>query len=424
MKVLICDPDETRLNNLAQALPEYDVITATSGKDCFSTGPVTVAFISSNIQDIMWDNLVAVLAQQGVLVYLTGPTELELLQALLEAGGKGIIAPEAAEMEKILKRLDNAVVSINSKEPQQLKKRPLRGRLDRTAIRTARPAAVEELAPVAPVNQVSSISRKSDTLFHNSKLVVFYAFKGGVGKSLLSASTAVALANNRVKKLSVCIVDFDPYNGDIAKIFNIQQNSCSILDWLAKDGEDLKDYLVDHPSGVKILPGPCNPLDGLAIGIDEAKRILSVLTRRFDVVVVDTTHIPRDSVIVAMENASHVFMLGTPDRITLKDDANIGQTLRNAQVDISGFFLLINRMPKKAPLRLSDYVEHLPWDIKMIIPEDYAVSRIINAGNLPVLDRRTRLFNQSVAQLVNIIEPVHVEQRKFALPFLRRRAVN
>lgn len=421
MKVLICDPDETRLSNLAQALSEYDVITAASGKDCLNAGPVTVAFISRDIRDIMWDNLVSVLTQQGIPAYLTGETELELLQALLQAGGRGIIAPEAAELEKILKRFDNMVGSKNE-EPQQLKKRPLRGRLDRSTVSPVGPLPMQE---VTPADQVSTTSRKSDNLFHNSKLVVFYAFKGGVGKSLLSASTAVALANSPVKKLSVCIVDFDPYNGDIAKIFNIQQNSCSILDWLSKDKEDLKDYLVDHPSGVKILPGPCNPLDGLAIGKDEAKRILSVLTRRFDVVIIDTSHIPRDSIIVAIENASHVFMLGTPNRITLKDDANIGQTLRKAQVDIRGFNLVINMMPKKAPLRLSDYKEHLPWDIKMIIPADPAVDRIINAGSLPVTDRRSRAFNQSVMQLANIIEPVNVEQRKFYLPRLfSRRAVN
>lgn len=421
MRILICDSEATRLENLAQNLPGYEIITATSGQECLNAGPVTAAFISENIQDIMWDNLVAALSGHGASVYVMGEMNLELLQAVIQAGGKGVVKPDPEEIARILKRLS----PVQSQQKQQNNKRPLRGRLDRNTATTPQQPALLKTNGVNNNKPTIHVSNsRQDAIIHNNKLIVFYAYKGGVGKTLLSAATAIALANNPHTRQHVCIVDFDPYNGDIGKLFSIQPK-CSILDWLSKDTEDLKDYLVDHPSGVKILPGPRSPLDGISIGKQEASRILSVLTRRFDAVIVDTTHMPRDSVIVAIENASKVFIIGTPNRITLQDNTNIAETFRNAQIDVSNFNLIVNMMPKKQPLRLSDYKPHLPWDISLIIPDDPAIERVINSGNIPVLDRRPKSFNQSIKQLANLIMPVYAEKKGFTLPKLfSKRAVN
>jgi len=415
LKILICDPDETRLNNLTQSLSEYDIVRASTGTDCLNTGPVTAAYISKDIADIMWDNLVAALAKQNAAVYVMGEPDLELLQAVIQAGGKGVVTPDPEEIAKTL--------NLFGKQPEtaQGQKRPLRGRLDRNS--TQNLTSIKQQNTVKPA--VNRKPKEKEVIIHNNKLVVCYAYKGGVGKTILSASLAIALANNPTTKLSVCLVDFDPFNGDIGKIFNIPPK-CSILDWLAKDSEDMKDYLVDHQSGVKILPGPINPMDGICIGREEANRILSVLTRRFDIVVVDTTHAPRDSVIVAIENASKVFMIGTPNRVTLQDNRNIGETFRNAEIDISGFNLVINMMPKKAPLRLSDYRDVLPWEVSTVIPNDPAVDRVINSGSLPVMDKRCKAFNQSIYQIANNVLPVYNgEKKRFTLPKLfSKRAVN
>ncbi|MBO8128941.1 MAG: AAA family ATPase [Peptococcaceae bacterium] len=414
MRVIICDADVDFLQRVAQNV-KAEVITVSSAVDCLQAEQADIAFIGE-VTDVMPENLITALAQQGTAVYLmSDETNLDLLMSVLNAGGKGICQKSEAEVARIVS------IANGGQADRHRHARPLRGRLDRGSTVKTTPTPAQDL--VSRPSARPSHHKDNKVIIHNNKLVVCYAFKGGVGKTMVSASLAVALANNPQTKLSVVVVDFDPFNGDLAKVFNIQPR-CSILDWLSKDTEDLKDYLVDHPSGVKILPGPRNPLDGIAIGRQEAARILSILTRRFDVVIVDTTHMPRESVTLALENASKVFIIANPSRVTLQDNGKMAETLAQAQIDISNFQLVLNMMPKKPPLRFSDYAEVLPWKNPSIIPHDPAVDRIINSGGLPVLDRRSKAFNQAVRQLANQIIPVFGTTKSgFRFPlFMRRRA--
>src|SRR5690606_27802070 len=93
-------------------------------------------------------------------------------------------------------------------------------------------------------------------------VITVFGAKGGIGKTTISSNLAVALATEAHQ--SVALVDMDTRFGDVAITMDIPVER-SIAD-LARnldnvDRATLSEYLVEHESGVHILPAPTRPSD-------------------------------------------------------------------------------------------------------------------------------------------------------------------
>lgn len=157
-------------------------------------------------------------------------------------------------------------------------------------------------------------------LASRGKLVAVSGAKGGVGTTTLAVHLAFD-AVTRVPGRSVCLVDLDLDNGDLADFLGVDHR-LDISD-LAKVADDLSAQTVGSavhrsPSGLSSVLGPTRIEDVGAVGERETILILAALRRQFDLVIADCGSVVSPASAAAVETADEVLLITTPDLLALR----------------------------------------------------------------------------------------------------------
>jgi pilus assembly protein CpaE len=152
------------------------------------------------------------------------------------------------------------------------------------------------------------------------RLVAVAGSKGGVGTTTI----AVHLAHDAVTRVagrSVCVVDLNLDNGDLADVLGITHR-LDISD-LAKVADDLSAQTIGSAihrstSGLSSLLGPSRIEDIGEVGERETVLILAALRRQFDLVIVDCGASVTPASAAAVESADEVLLVCTPDLLALR----------------------------------------------------------------------------------------------------------
>ena len=151
-------------------------------------------------------------------------------------------------------------------------------------------------------------------------IVTVFGAKGGIGKTTISSNLAVSLVTEGHQ--SVVLVDMDTRFGDVAITMDIPVER-SIAD-LARNldnvtRDSLNDYLVEHESGVKILPAPTRPSDWRNLGAAQIRDVVDILAQTHDFVILDTPGTFNEVVAAAIEAGTMILLITTLDMASIKD---------------------------------------------------------------------------------------------------------
>ena len=116
------------------------------------------------------------------------------------------------------------------------------------------------------------------------------------------------------------------------------------------DREGLGNYVVRHPSTLKILEGATKPEDGEAVTGEHAKLAIEAMRRYNDVTVIDTASTFSEATIAALEAADKVILVCTAELTTLRDVREC-QRIFQSVIRVSKdkvFYLMNSPVPFKA----------------------------------------------------------------------------
>jgi len=213
--------------------------------------------------------------------------------------------------------------------------------------------------------------------------------KGGTGKTLTSSNLAVSLAK---KGRKVALVDLDLQFGDIGLALGLKPER-TIYD-LAKsagslDADKVDDYLVEHPSGVRVLMGPTRPDQAAAISVEFLREVYANLRSTHDFVVVDTAPGFTPEVIASVDSSSHICMVGMLDSLSLKNTKLGLETLELMGYDPERIRLVLNRSDTRVGIA-RDEVEAIVARVPDIfVPSDRDIPRSYNEG-VPVVISKSK----------------------------------
>ena len=217
-------------------------------------------------------------------------------------------------------------------------------------------------------------------------VITVFGAKGGIGKTTISTNLATALCRNT--NSSIAIVDMDTRFGDVAimmdvvvefSIADVGRNIDSV------DRESIRDYLVQHSSGVEILPAPLHPTEWGALHRQHIARVIELLAQTHDYVIVDTPGAFNELVATALEAADIILLVTSMDIASIKDTALALEMLRAASVSEDKVKLVINHSTSSNSLRAEDVERVLEYPVYWRIPHDVAVSNSNQLGQPIVL---------------------------------------
>jgi pilus assembly protein CpaE len=291
------------------------------------------------------------------------PEELNLIQSLLNTGkfDEIFLTSEITDPQMLMQ-----VIRIGVKEffPQPIKRSDVEQALKRFKVRRAHAAPV--------------IHQKSGTL------ISVLGSKGGVGTTTIAVNLAVTLIEQE-KDCSVAILDMNTLFGEIPLFLEITPK----YHWgeITKNIERLDDtFLINvlskHSSGVHVLPSP-GYLDGDQAPTPEImERLLGVMKRMFDYVVIDCGQSTDETALKTFQMSDEVLLISV---LSLPCLANTNKLLRSF-VDF-GYLrkerikVVLNRYMKKSEISLQDAKKGIRHDLFWTIPNDYGTTMAaINSG--------------------------------------------
>jgi pilus assembly protein CpaE len=253
-------------------------------------------------------------------------------------------------------------------------------------------------------------------------VITVFGAKGGIGKTTIATNLAAAL--HRETGQSVALVDMDTRFGDVAVMLDLPAEKTvteAARDCATLDRQNIREYLIEHPSGFGVLPAPQDPSDWEMIGPEQIERIVRVLARTFDYVILDTPGTFNEVVGISLELATLVLLMTSMDVASIKDTVMSLNMLRKWSFPADKVKLMINHANLSNSIHDVDVVRALDHEIYWQVPFDLAVSRAGQIGMPVVLASPRSKVAQNLADLARAISgmsPLAVRQRRGPLSVL------
>jgi pilus assembly protein CpaE len=211
-----------------------------------------------------------------------------------------------------------------------------------------------------------------------SRVLTVFAPKGGVGKTTIAFNLAVAMAQAGRR---TAVIDGSLQFGDLRSLLKVPPDAPSILD-LPTDRvqeSDLADVMWRDPSGVDILLAPPRIEQAEMVTVRDVDKILSLLRRVYEIVVIDTAAALTDTTLSFLDACDTIVEIVTFDSTTIHNTLAMADTFRSIGYPPTKVRYLVNRADSSGGMDASELA-------KMIgrMPEHYVVSDgrlVIQANN-------------------------------------------
>jgi pilus assembly protein CpaE len=175
-----------------------------------------------------------------------------------------------------------------------------------------------------------------------SRVISVFAPKGGVGKTTIAFNLAVALGQLEQRTV---LIDGSLQFGDLRALLRVPVDAPSILD-LPTDRiseTDLQDVLWRDPSGIDILLAPPRVEMAEMISTRDIDKILSLLRRVYQAVVIDMNATITDLNLAFLDTSDTIVEIVTYDSTTIHNTVAVADTFRIIGYPASKVRYLVNR---------------------------------------------------------------------------------
>ena len=224
------------------------------------------------------------------------------------------------------------------------------------------------------------------------KVISITSTKGGVGKSL----TTLLLANTyNSLGYSTLIIDMDLYSGSLATILNSNNEKTvfNLVEDLSNNRyEKLEDYVYKYNDKLDLLAAPKDPRSINKFDPKYISIIISTAIYKYDVVLIDTSHILNTVNIVTLDNSDSILYMLTNNISDLKNSKTFSSIIKDTELDNCYFVLNEAISNDKSYFSMYDIKNIIKHNIDYVIPKNMYIKNI----NKYLMDEKTILEYKNI----------------------------
>ncbi|HEX6867410.1 MAG TPA: response regulator [Candidatus Limnocylindrales bacterium] len=251
------------------------------------------------------------------------------------------------------------------------------------------------------MNRISGVRREhaANAATGSTRVYSVFAPKGGVGKTTIAFNLAVAMGQQQGR---IVLIDGSIQFGDLRSLLKVPVDAPSILD-LPTDRiaeSDLSDILWRDPSGIDILLAPPRIEMAEMITPRDVDKILSLLRRVYDAVVIDMSSSINDINLAFLDASDTIVEIVTYDSTTIHNTISMADTFRSIGYPASKVHYLVNRADSSGGIEPDDLHRALGRVPEhRVVSDGHLVVRANNEGVPFVLADPSATVSQDLARV-------------------------
>ena len=221
------------------------------------------------------------------------------------------------------------------------------------------------------------------------RLVTFTGAKGGSGVSTAAVNAAAHAATLTGERVLLLDLDFEAGSSAVLTGISSRYSILDLIDNLHRLDESLLlSLVVEHESGLHVLPAPEELVDGDSTKPEQLRTVLRLLRKHYRLVVVDTARPLSPVGSTAIGQSDDVFLVVNPDLVSLRNAKRLLPHLRDAMGEEGAEpRILLNRAHEGAEIGRKDFESALELPVAFDLPkDDEAVTHSVNVGHPIVMN--------------------------------------
>ena len=243
-------------------------------------------------------------------------------------------------------------------------------------------------------------------------VIAVFGAKGGVGKTTVAVNLAAALV--RETGQSIVLVDGDNGFGDVCGMLDMEAER-SVVD-LARDlskvtRDTLPKYVMQHSSGLNVLAAPSQAMAWRSIKPDDFRKIIELLSKSHDIVVIDTVGILNDLTLATLQAASLVLWVVTTEFASVRDSLRALEALRSTSYPEDRVRIITNDLATRDGVRTTTIEEVLGHEVFWQVPFDQKVRNDSQIGEPAVLKHPSSAGARNLTDLARTVVGIKPARR-------------
>jgi pilus assembly protein CpaE len=258
-----------------------------------------------------------------------------------------------------------------------------REKLERFPVAVAAPAIIPDVDP--------------------GQVIAVFGPKGGIGRTTIAVNLAVAAASELGQRTA--LVDGSFQFGDVGVLLNLNPKNKSIAD-LAPDLEagleleSIDPFLTVHSSGVKVLLAPPTPEMAELVTPVGVRKVLELLRRTNDLIVVDCSSSMADTTLAILDQADVILTMLTLEITSIKNMRLFLEVTDQLGYDSSSIRLVLNRADSTLGIRVADVEQSIGRKVDhTIVSDGRSVVYALNRGIPFFMSNREAQVSQDILRL-------------------------
>ncbi len=235
-------------------------------------------------------------------------------------------------------------------------------------------------------------SPESGEVFLNTKnTFTVFSPKGGAGTTTIATNLAISLHN--ATKADVLLIDGKLAFGHVSLFLNLLTGN-SLIDLIAHAGmldqQLIKQVVVQHTSGIHVLPSPNTITEAQGIVPENLFTVIQGLQQVFPYIIIDGGNTLNDNSVTYMDSSDKILIAFNPDLASMRDVRQFMEITTTLSYEKEKILFLLNLTGRKAGVRSDEMEKILKIKIFGSIPADdeFAVSSL-NEG-VPMVVKKPR----------------------------------